>query len=185
MQKKNTSTPTKRKAKTDGLAPYREQARIFINLFFSNKTPAFLRDLLQEWYTELESLTQVFWNDRRIAEIALPLMLKKAADLRIDVEALDTGFMYDVACGFTPTRDNSQHMDDSELSEPYKLHRDLELDAEAVTRLITSPRVPESIKEKLVDRFLEFTDEHSLAPEVIRAKYLLAVASHAEGGSEK
>ncbi len=179
---KNTSKQITRKAKPDALAPYRAQAAIFIRLYFGKDTPAFLRDVLASWYTQLETASQVFWNYREIAEIALPIMLREADRRGIDIESPGSGLCLDALRESLAMRDERGERT-PEPSEAQMLQREAQLDAEAIARIIDSPRVPDSIKEKLIDRFFEFTDDHSLAPEVIRAKFLLAVASQTEGSA--
>ncbi len=96
MQNKNTPKRKNSSKKTNPLAPYRDQARRFIRLYFDEGTPDFVHDLLSSWYNNLENKTQVFWNYREVAEIALPLMLQKAAAMGIDLESRDSDFCFDV-----------------------------------------------------------------------------------------
>jgi hypothetical protein len=172
--KKTTTTTTDR---------FQQQARRFIKLYFGRDTPAFVRDLLADWYTELESVTQMFWNDRRIAEIAVPLMLKSAADMGVDVESIDTRFMSRIAETWS---NQLQDYDELPRSEPSGLLADLQVDAAAISRILNSATVPEEIKHHLAVRVHEYMDSQSEAPEVIKAQYPLAMIKHlqAEGGKE-
>ncbi len=184
MQK--NSTPKRRRAPkktTTATDRFQQQSQKFIRLYFGPGTPDFVRDLLADWYTELESVTQTFWNDRRIAEIAVPLMLKKAADMGIDVESIDTRFMARIAATWS---NQLQDYDELPRSEPNGLLADLQVDAAAISRILNSATVPEEIKHHLAVRVHELMDSQSEAPEVIKAQYPLAMIKHlqAEGVKE-
>lgn len=85
MHKKDTPTRHKTSTKTDPLKPYKQDAQKIIALLFDDDgTPGFVTDLLEEWLTELEGRTQVFWNRREIAAVALPLMFQAADEMGID-----------------------------------------------------------------------------------------------------
>lgn len=183
-QKQNTkikAVSSSNSRKADPLAKYRKQARTFIDLYFGASTPDFVHDLLSEWYSQLENETQVFWNDRRIAEIAVPLMLKKAADMGIDAAATCSDFMFDTVDAW---RDSVLHKtdyygDDKEHTrkptEDEILQAELEKDAEAIARITHSPHIPTSFKNRFTEAVTEITNQASDAPEVIRAQWPLAI----------
>ncbi len=189
-QKKDTPRKAKSSTMRDPLAPYKEQARTFINLYFGNSTPEFVRDLLKQWYTELESTTQVFWNDKSIAEIALPLMLKKAAAMGVDVENMRTDFMTDVV-GTWESFNTPRGGHDEETDQPSGrgvLQSELEKDAIALARILNSPYVPFRVKAALSDEIAEHTARFTHHPAVLKVAYSLGIseyqAEHAEGGAE-
>jgi hypothetical protein len=191
MQRKNTTKPAKRSKQSDSLAPFQKEAATLINILFDDDhgLPDFVVDEITELLTELEGETQTMWNNRAIMQEALPRMLKDAAEKGIDWRTRNSSFVNLHLGSLYATRRETAFEDrveeETETARAAKHEaREAQLDGEAIARLISSPRVPDSIKEKLVDRFLEFTDDHSLAPEVIKAKYLLAIASHAEGSDE-
>jgi hypothetical protein len=102
-----------------------------------------------------------------VARVAFPLMLQRADELGIDWRSRRSNFVT-VSLGsmYEIERQRMIEEDADESREKAKAlrreQRELELDAEAIARIVTSPRVPESIKEKLVDRVLEFTDDFTL-----------------------
>ncbi len=169
------STPKRRRApkKTTTTDRHQQQAQRFIKLYFGRETPAFVRDLLSSWLTRMESATQVFFNHKEIAEVALPLMLRKAEQMGIDVESPDSSLCID-ALHESLTLNESQ-AEYEPPSDRERLINELEADAEAIARIINSPRTPERIKGALSDALLEVTDAFNLAPDVIRAQYSLAV----------
>lgn len=133
----------------------------FINLYFGRNTPGFVRELLAQWDSELESETEVLWNDRRVAEVALPIMLKTAADMGIDVETNGSRFCRQVASEWNGTI-NCGRDDEDDVSSTLSEHRSLEAallhDAEAINTLLNSAYVPAEVKNKLGDAFLELPD---------------------------
>ncbi len=161
---------TKSKPTTDR---YQLQAQRFIKLYFGRDTPAFVRDLLQSWLTQLESRTQVFFNHREIAEVALPLMLRKAERMGIDVENPESSLCIDALHESTTLNESQAEYEPPSVAEG--LVNELEADAEAIARIINSPRTPERIKGALSNALLEVTDGFNFAPDVIRAQYSLAV----------
>jgi hypothetical protein len=174
MRKDSTSkrqrAPKKTAPTTDR---YQLQAQRFIKLYFGRDTPAFVRDLLQSWLTQLESRTQVFFNHREIAEVALPLMLRKAERMGIDVENPESSLCIDALHESTTLNESQAEYEPPSVAE--RLVSELEADAEAIARIINSPRTPERIKGALSDALLEVTDGFNFAPDVIRAQYSLAV----------
>lgn len=124
MQKKNTLkhkvTSTKVSAtKADSLAPFKAQAAPIIELLFDGKAPEFVSDLLHDWLTELENRTQIFWNTRAVCEIALPLMLREADQMGLELESAGSSFIEDIAATWsqrlTFNRENRE-----ERAEPEK-----------------------------------------------------------------
>lgn len=187
MQKKDT--PTRRKGssqKRDPLAPYRQQADHVIAMMYDDEaTPDFIIDLLEEWLSELESTTQVFWNRREIAVVAFPLMFQAAAESGIDYMARGNEEI-------TTAMHNLRSRREAENPSPAALavnqidqeRREVEADADAIARIVNSPRVPESIKEVLHARVLEITDDVDSAPEVLRVQWPLALRHAAEREKE-
>jgi len=181
MQMKDT--PARRKSsrgskaaskKTDELHKYRQQAAPIINaLFDDDTTPPFIRDLLDEMLTELESATQVFWNHREIAVVALPLMLSEAHRQGIDFFS-ERSEIFDNAVINLHQRTQSK-MDAPTRSESDQLFIELEADAAAVSRILNSPRVPDVIKNDLADRVCELVQHPISDPAVMRVAYPLAV----------
>lgn len=94
MQKDSTSKTSKRKDSKarDPLAPYHKQAETFLRLYFGKETPAYVRDLLASWLTELEDDTQMLFNNREILTVAVPLMLREADRMGIDVDSAGSPF---------------------------------------------------------------------------------------------
>jgi hypothetical protein len=139
MQKKNTPKAKTNTTKRDPLAPYREQSKRFIKLYFGKDTPEFLHDVLASWYTQLESITQVFWNHKEIAEVALPLMLREAARRGIDVESSKSGLCFEA------------------LQESIFMHDRRSCDSFSSCAMSVSPSFVEgnSMKEKLSRRRVE------------------------------
>ncbi len=95
--KKSTPKRKARATKADSLAPFKEQAAPIIKLLFDGKAPEFVSDLLHDWLTELENRTQVFWNTRAVCEIALPLMLREADRMGLELVSPDSDFIEDIA----------------------------------------------------------------------------------------
>jgi len=174
------STPKRRTSakKTTTTDHPQQQARRFIKLYFGKDTPKLVRDLLQSWLTQLENRTQCFWNHREIAEVALPLMLRKAERMGIDVEGPESPLCID-ALNESLTLNESQ-TEYEPPSDRERLISELEADAEALARIINSPRTPERIKGLLSDALLEVTDGFNFAPDVIRKQYTLALLALTE-----
>lgn len=169
------STPKRRtsaKKTTTTTDRYQIQAQRFIKLYFGKDTPAFVRDLLSSWLTRMESATQVFFNRKEIAEVALPLMLREAERMGIDVENPESSLCID-ALHESLTLNESQAEYETP-SDRQRLISEIEADAEAISRILHSPHTPEHICNKLADALIEMTDGHQLAPDVIRAQYRLA-----------
>jgi hypothetical protein len=166
--------------KADPLDKYRAQARTFIGLYFGDDTPPFVRDLLSEWYGQLENKTQVFWNDQRIAEIAIPLMLKKADDMGIDVGTLHSCFMSDVVKSWSGSVGRNGDADTYEgmRSAEQLLTHEFERDAEAFARLIHSENVPVEIRNNLGDMLATYTAKFYDSPEALKVSYPLAMQKH-------
>jgi hypothetical protein len=196
MSKKNTSKQKTTATKTDSLAKYRAQAAPIIRILFdvNDDTPDFARDELYQILSELENQTQVFWNTREIAEVAIPWVLRAADQQGIDWQDHNSPFVIEALGYKHKTRldalweERQQTREPEATSTPRNLQPELEKDAEALARLLNSPYVPEEIKDDLANRFLEFTDDFNLAPEVIKAQYPLAVLklrqeSEPEGGA--
>lgn len=176
MQQKNTPSSKKRKASTqkrDHLAKYRQQARVFIRLYFGKDTPEFVRDLLSSWYSNLESETQIFWNVKEVAEVAIPLMLKAADEMGIDVEAPSS-----LVCVEALQECLAMHKGDTVpdfIAERDKLQAELEKDAAAIAQLLNSPHTPTEIRNTLSEQVLGFTDFVGETEEVLLVQYPLAV----------
>ncbi len=189
MQKENTKskavTSSKRR-KVDSLPPYEKQARSFIDLYFGDDTPSFVRDLLSEWYSRLEEQTQVFWNDRRIAEIALPLMLEAADNMGIDVDATCSDFMSEVAGSWSSgiERKVDRYGDNEPLTERQELMRELEKDAEAISRIMNSPHIPAEIHNALCDPLGNLAAPLHRNPDVLRVQYPLAMLKYMKEEAE-
>jgi hypothetical protein len=179
MRKQNTpakaKSSTPRRKKTDPLTKYRKLAAPLIRMLFdtADDAPAFMRDQLFELLTDLESETQVFWNVKEIAVVAIPLMLQAADKRGIDWQDARSPFIVRTLRGMY----NCYFDDNDDLNytppedEDAKLKAELLLDAQAIAHLLNSPTVPESIKSKLCDRTLEAMDGHAIDPEVIRVQY--------------
>ncbi len=187
MQTKNKTART-RKASTkhDPLAPYRRHADHIIAMMYDDEaTPDFVIDLLEEWLSELESTTQVFWNRREIAVVALPLMFQAAAERGIDYMARGneeiTTAMYNLH-----SRREAENPSPAALAVNQfdQAQREVEADADAIARIVNSPRVPKSIKDALHARVLELTDDVDSAPEVLRVQWPLALRRAAEREKE-
>ncbi len=188
-QKKDTKTKaisSSKRRKVDSLAPYRKQARTFIDLYFGDGTPDFMRDLLSEWYSHLEEQTQVFWNDRRVAEIALPLMLEAADDMGIDVDATCSDFMSEVAGSWSSgiERKVDPYGDNEPLTERQELMRELEKDAEALARIMNSPHIPVEIQNALGDPLGDLAAPLHKNPDVLRVQYPLAMLKYMKEEAE-
>ncbi len=182
-QTKNTkikAVSSSNSRKADPLDKYTAQARTFIDLYFGDDTPPFVRDLLSEWYSQLENQTQVFWNDRRIAEIAVPLMLKKADDMGIDVEAKYSDFMDDVAGTWAGSVRRNGDADTYEgmRSAEQLLQYDFERDAKAFARLLHSERVPVEVRNNLGDMLSTYTAAFYDSPEALKVSYPLAMQKY-------
>jgi hypothetical protein len=176
MQKKSKPARTK---KQDPLAPYRKQAAPIIRILFDedDDTPDFVVNELQEILTDLESATQVFWNTKEIAVVAIPLMLQAADRRGIDIFNSHSSFVSQ-SLGGMYRRDCAD--DVPELSDFRRLQSDLEADAEAMSRVIRSPHTPTHIVELLTDAVNDVVynaDAESsraqihYAPDVLRASY--------------
>lgn len=174
--------PTKASPR-DVLAPYRQQAQRFIKLYFGANTPAFVRELLAEWYTQLEGLTNVFWNDRRIAEIAIPIMLRKADSMGLDVEAVDSPFMDGILMDVGLPARSAREAYASE-PEPRPDYAMFERDAEALAQILNSAFIPAAIKNQLGGIVLELSDDFNEAPGVLRAQWPLAMMKYWKGDAE-
>jgi hypothetical protein len=176
MTKKNGTS--KASTKRDPLAPYREQARTFINLYFNDNTPDFVRDVLTSWLTNLESQTQVFWNHRDILEVALPLMLEKADRMGVDVEDRHSEFclesLYD-SLGLNDEEGRFKpEMRERTIEE--KLQEELARDGEAIARLLKSSHTPANVRDALSDALADvIASADSDSPEFLKTVYPLAV----------
>jgi hypothetical protein len=174
------NTPTRAKSSTSSRKKtdppkYRKLAAPLIRIMFDDDddTPAFVRSEVTELLTELENSTQVFWNERAIAEVAIPLMLQTAEAMGIDWQGAGSHFVTEALGGmYRRMRDCSDVPQyEPPEDEDTQLKAELLLDAQAIAHLLNSPTVPESIKSKLCDRTLEAMDGHQLDPEVIRVQY--------------
>ncbi len=177
MQTQDTPAPRKgssKNKKPDPLKPYRTQSeQILAMLFDDESTPAFIRDLLNEMLSELESAAQVFWNDRRIAAVALPLMLQEAARQGIDFFATRSEIFSTAAYNLHQRAENPyppQPRDESEM-----LSDALEADAAAIYRILHSPHIPEMVKRDLGDRVCELDLHPTDNAAVFRIAWPLAV----------
>jgi hypothetical protein len=175
----SNSKRTKRKPKSD---KYQEQARRFIRLYFNPNTPAFIHDLLSQWYTDLETLTQVFWNHKSIAEVALPIMLREADERGIDVEALDTGFMSDVVSGYKTSVDGYREPNEPR-SDFHSEQAVLERDAHALAHILNSPRIPVEVRNNLAEAIQGYISDLNDDAEYIQAAWPLAMLKKAAEGS--
>jgi hypothetical protein len=181
MQKHSTSKVSRSSKKTapkktrqpDPLKAYKADAKQIISLIYEQDTPKFILDILQEWLTGLENETQVFWNHRPILEIALPLMLREADESGIDYLGSDSRFNVAILQTVAAEQRDRRELRE-ETTEEEILYREIQRDAEAIARIIKSPRVPEEIKVDLSNRFFEEAGSFSLAPEVIREQWTLA-----------
>jgi hypothetical protein len=177
MASKSNNT-RKRPRSSKKIDKYREQARRFIALYFNPKTPAIVRELLSQWYTQLESETQIFWNDKHVAEVAIPIMLREAARLGVDVEDKEGYFcMTAVRETYDYLKDCREHAEEksSEPSEKQALQHQLMRDAEAIDRLINSGRTPERLRRAMCDALDEIQTGTHDNVDVLRASYPLAV----------
>lgn len=176
MQKKNTSKTSKGSNQPDPLAKYRAQAAPLLRIMFdkSDGTPDFMRDEVYEILTELENATQVFWNTREIAEVAVPLMLQATDQMGINWQDHDSAFVTEALGDLYNRRRKYERPHPDESRD--ELREELEADAEAIARIMHSPHVPASLKNNLGDVLTEILNEClSTEPEVLRMTYPLAV----------
>jgi hypothetical protein len=170
--------------KRDPLARYRKQSDIIIKMLFDDDdTPDFIQDLLTDWLTELENQTQVFYNHREIAVVALPLMLKAADEMELKPMSQGSPVFLDAIASLHGRRevDRSERLEEILNTPERQLRRELEKDAEAIARIINSPHVPDSIKNAVSEFTLEITDSVNEHPAVIRVQYPLAILSQTTG----
>jgi hypothetical protein len=176
MQPKSKPARThKASQKRDPLATFKEQARPFLHLMFSNATPQIVRDLLSSWLTELEAETQTLFNDREIVTLALPKMLRAAANKGHDINDLSGSLYINALSESTTCNDTGGHIPPTITN--IEIQRTvLERDAEALSRIMLSPHTPREIHTALGDALAEFLDLISPEqPDVLRARYPLAV----------
>jgi hypothetical protein len=169
---KNARKVSTKKKQPDPLKPYRAQSeRILAMLFDDDSTPAFMRDLLSEMLSELESETQVYWNRREIAAIALPYMLEEAHAKGIDFFSERSEIFSAAAYNL---RQRIEHPD-APPSEFEVVSDAMEADAAAIYRILHSPHIPEMVKRDLGDRVCEL-DLHPIDnAAVFRVAWPLAV----------
>lgn len=184
MQKKDT--PTRRKGSSQKPDQYTEQARIYLSLYFNARTPALVRDVISSWITQLESATQVLFNDQDVLAVALPKMLKRAAQLGVAVDDLEHGIALNALRESVSVEETGRALkDDDAITACYILTDEIEQDAAAIARIVNSPRIPDSIKVPFHSSVLEITDAVDSAPEVMRVQWPLALrdlAAHEKGG---
>jgi|GEM_PF-3995854 len=168
------STSKNRQPKTNPLAKYEAQARPILRMYFAADTPAFVRDLIGSWLGQLENETQVFWNVPEIARVALPLMLRQADRLGLEVEAPSSRVTLD-ALHETITLNDRDPLADIKRTEAAHVREQLEADAAAISRLLSSPYAPDSLKVALHDHYAELTDPETQSPEAVRAVYVPAM----------
>jgi hypothetical protein len=189
MQKKSKPTPKK---KQDPLAPYHAQARQLIELYFNPKTPAFIEDLLSSFFTRLETETQIFWNRRDVLEIVLPLWLQY--EDRDDLSILSAKHPICISALHESLSCNSSREEEADhlspaLGDYHRLQSELEGDAAAIARILSSPHTPTDIKNKLGDVLNDLMNETNTSHEssaVLSVAYPLAVRAamrEAEGSA--
>ncbi len=154
MRKKNT--PARRKSSTRAQtipAKFRRDAAIIVSAVFDedDTTPPFVRDLWHEYLSELESESQIgYWSDRRIAAVALPLMLQELDRQGVDYFAERNSVAAD-AFGNLHGRAQDENPYAAARIERASTFEEYQRDAEAVARILNSPRLPEHIKQPLAD----------------------------------
>jgi hypothetical protein len=176
MPKKDTPALRKvstKKKQPDPLKPFRQQSeRILALCFDDDSTPDFIRDLTFEMLSELEGETQVYWNRREIAAVAIPRMLKAAHEQGID-------FFSERSEIFNAAAFNLRQRADSRItappSESEQLQDEMEADAAAIIRILHSPHVPEMVKRDLGDRVCELDLHPTDNAAVFRVAWPLAV----------
>ncbi len=173
---KNSSTPRKvstKKKQADLLKPFRQQSeRILAMCFDDPATPAFVRNLVFEMLSELESETQVYWNRREIAAIALPYMLEAAHHQGIDFFAESSEIFSAAAYNL---RQRAEYPYPATHSETESLSDELEADAAAIFRVLNSPHVPEDVRRDLGDRVCELDLHPTGNAAIFRVAWPLAV----------
>ncbi len=122
---------------------------------------------------ELETETQIFWNCREVAAVTIPRMLKAADEQGIDFFAERSEIFSAAAFNL---RQRVEHPD-TPPSKSERLQDELEADAAALSRILNSPRVPDSIQSALSDVVCEFLPHPVTDPAVMRIAYPLAVVS--------
>lgn len=122
--------------------------------------------------SELESETQVYWNRREIAAVVLPFMLEEADRQGIDFFAEHSEIFSAAADNL---RQRAMHPYPPTLSDSEQLQGELEADADAISRILHSPRVPADIKNDLWDRVCELNIHPTGNADVFRVAYPLAV----------
>ncbi len=184
---KNRPAPRKvstKKKQLDTLKPFRQQSERIIGMLFDDEsTPPFLRDLLFEMLNELETETQIFWNCREVAAVAVPRMLKAAQEQGLDFFA-ERSEIFNAAAYNIRQRAENPYPSPSP-SESERLHDELEADAAALSRLLKSPHVPHAIQTALSDTVCEFISHPVSDPAVMRVAYPHAVLDAMKTAKER
>jgi hypothetical protein len=144
----------KQQRKHDSLAPYREQAAIYIKLYFGKNTPAFVRDVISSWLTRMETETQIFWNQRAVLEVALPLMLREAERMGVGVDNPKDELCLDAlheSIAVHQERHASEHIPEEEESVELDEQEITAWKARAVFDLIQNPEITEGFKDAVSD----------------------------------
>ena len=177
MSKKNsTRVQTHSSTKLDPLAKYKAQAAPLIRIMFDDDddTPDFMRDELYEILSDVENQTQVFWNVREIAEVAIPLMLQAADEMGVDWQDHNSPFIVEsLGSAYLLKREelweerHKRHDTEAE-SESRKLQAELEKDAEALSRIIDSKYTDKQLRSAILNELDEIlTGTNDDAPVLI------------------
>ncbi len=172
---RGSKTSKPKNKQPDPLKPFRKQSKQILTMLDDESTPAFIRDLLYEMLNELESETQVFWNHREVSAVALPIMLQTAHAQGTDFFAERSEIFS--AAAFNLRQQIENPYPPAEPRDEYARYYDeLEADAAALSRILNSPRVPDSIQSALSDAVCELIPHPVTNPAVMRVAYPLAVS---------
>jgi hypothetical protein len=184
MQRK--TTPARRAPSTnrvDALAKFRRRSNIILDIFFDERTPRFVRDLLASWLARLENETQIYAaNSRAIASVQLPLMLAEAERMGLDAEAPDSTPALEAfaeSMGLNESRERYT----PKPSERDLLLAELEKEAAALALLLNSKHLPSGIRTTLGVAAANLLGCVSEEPGTIRAAYPLAILLREEKGA--
>jgi hypothetical protein len=188
MRKKNTPARRKTSIRESAIpAKFRRDAAIIVNAVFGEDgtTPPFVRDLWHEYLSELESESQIgYWSDRRIAQVALPLMLQELDRQGVDYFAERNPVAND-AFGNLHGRAQDLNPFTAASAARASLFAEYEQDAEAVARILNSPRLPEQIKQPLADAIKALVPHPPADAATLRIALPLALRAAEKAGAEK
>ncbi len=186
-------TPNRSKGSTkDDLTSYEARASNIINLMFDGDTPSFVISLLRSWLTELENETQIFYNVREVAEVALPLMLRRADELGLDPENAESRFTRGVVqCleGYLDINgERAETIDEPERNTiADKRHAEWRTVAAHYAEVLFNADTPRPLRDALADMLVETMNQASVSvvdPELLPITYPLAMQRLAERKGE-